>query len=68
MPLLNYLSFASGLLPPIAAIINFKNLDKLLKLIAAFLAITFIIDFMEWLYFIRYIHIKKLNAVFPQVG
>ncbi len=58
MLLISYLSFASGLLPPIAAIVNFKNLIQILKLIAAFLAITFIIDFLEWIYFLKYISLK----------
>lgn len=59
MPLLNYLSFASGLIPPTAAIINFKNLNQTLKLIAALLAITFLIDFFEWVYFLGYINVKN---------
>jgi hypothetical protein len=59
MPLLSYLSFASGLLPLIAAIINFKNLNQVLKLIAAFLAISFIIDSLEWIYFLTHISIKN---------
>ncbi len=59
MPLLSYLSFASGLLPLIAAIVNFKNLNQILKLIAVFLAITFIIDFLEWVYYLGHIYIKN---------
>lgn len=59
MPILSYLSFASGLLPPIAAIINFKNLNQTLKLIAALLAITFLIDSLEWVYFLGYIPLKN---------
>ncbi len=59
MLILNYLSFASGLLPPIAAIINLKNLNQTLKLIAAFLTVTFLIDFLEWIYYLGYIPIKN---------
>ncbi len=59
MPVVSYLSFISGLLPLIAAILNFKNLNQTLKLIAAFLTITFLIDCLEYVYFLGYIPIKN---------
>lgn len=59
MPILNYLSFASGSIPPIAAIINYRNLDQTLKLIAAFLLLTFFVECAEWIYYLGYIPIKN---------
>lgn len=59
MPILNYISFASGLLPLIAAIINYRNLDQSLKLIAAFLLLIFLGDFTQWIYYLGFIPIKN---------
>ncbi len=57
--MLNYISFATGLLPILAAAINYKNLNYTLKLIAALLLIAFLVDFSAWIYFLGYIPIKN---------
>jgi hypothetical protein len=52
---LTYVSIASGLLPVIAAAINFRHLNTTLKLAAAFFIISALFDIMEWLVLIRYL-------------
>lgn len=57
--MLKYISFATGLLPILAAAVNFKNLSYIFKLIAVFLLIVFALDFAEWIFFLGYIPIKN---------
>ena len=44
--ILNYCSLASGVLPVIVAIYNFKNLDRVLKIAAIFFFISIFFDFL----------------------
>lgn len=57
--MLNYISFATGLLPILAAAFNYKGLNSTLKLIAALLLIAFVVDFAAWIFFLGYIPIKN---------
>ncbi|MGI4022266.1 MAG: hypothetical protein ACRYFA_12235 [Janthinobacterium lividum] len=58
--MLNYLGFASGLLPFIAAVFNRKNLDTTLKTAAFFFLLSFLIDFLMWLVYIKYLTVNGL--------
>lgn len=53
--ILNYAGFAFGLLPFIAACINYKNLNQTLKIAASFFLIAFFVDFLLWLNYLKYI-------------
>ena len=56
--LLNYIGFISGLLPVIAAVFNYKNLNSLLKTAAVFYLLSFIVDFASWLTYQKYLPIS----------
>ena len=56
--ILYYIGFASGLLPCIAAVFNYKNLNSTLKTVALFFLLSFLIDFMMWLSYMKYINMK----------
>ena len=56
--ILYYIGFASGLLPCIAAVFNYKNLNNTLKTVALFFLLSFLIDFLMWLSYMKYIHMK----------
>lgn len=58
--MLNYIGFASGLLPFIAAVFNRKNLDNTLKTAALFFLLSFLIDFLMWLVYMKYLVISGL--------
>lgn len=51
--ILNYVGFFFGLLPFIAACINYKNLNKTLKIVAVFFLIAFFVDFLSWLRYLK---------------
>lgn len=53
--MLNYIGYAFGLLPVIAAIFNYKNLISTLKIAAVFFLLSFIIDSLLWLTYLKYI-------------
>lgn len=57
--ILNYIGFTFGLLPFIAAIVNYKNLNKTLKIAAIFFLIAFFVDFLLWLNYLRYIKMEN---------
>lgn len=59
--LFNYLAFASGLLPVIAAIINYRNVTSILKLAAILFTIAFLVDFLSYLYYLGYIKFSNNN-------
>jgi len=59
--LFNYLSFASGLLPIIAAIINYRHLTPILKLAAILFTVAFLVDFLSYLYYLGYIKLSNNN-------
>jgi len=46
---MNYFSLFSGLLPVIAAIYNYKHLDKVLKIVATFFFISTFFDFLLYI-------------------
>jgi hypothetical protein len=59
--LFNYLAFATGLLPVIAAIINYRNLTRILKLAAILFTIAFLVDFLSYLYYLGFIKLSNNN-------
>jgi len=59
--LFNYLSFASVLLPIIAAIINYRHLTPILKLAAILFTVAFLVDFLSYLYYLGYIKLSNNN-------
>lgn len=57
--MLNNIGFAFGLLPIIAAFFNYKNLDITLRKAALFFLLTFLLDFLMWLTYLRYFTMKN---------
>lgn len=60
--MLNYIGFTFGLLPFIAAVFNYKNLDSTLKAAALFFLLSFLVDFLMWILYVKHLSIGTLIA------